>query len=399
MKYIKLFLIIIAITIVCFLAVDFVLSQCGITPEHLKKTSVKANKNAYHTIVVSHNIYHHGLNKNLDTVVRWGNVNYRLCTNKFGFKVSCTDKETEKDKEAEKKFDIAFIGDSFTESVGTSYEGSFVGMYAQKHPEYSVVNLGVGSYSPSIYLTKIKYLLDNDFVFKHIVVLPDISDIQDESNSYIIDNGIVVNKGKDVVNKSDYIDYIKKNLIIKHDENNKNIAVKFIFNILNNKHIQYVRSKIRKYFTFTFYCMMRFNDTFYPYNSSWNRSYWTVDQDIQGYNNEGVKGGVAQAMEAMHKLKQLCDRHGIKMSVAVYPWPAQLMFNERGHPGVQIWRDFCAAENCANFIDANTFFYNEIEHSYLTAVLKKYYIDEGDFHFNESGNKAIFEVINKSFKP
>ena len=39
---------------------------------------------------------------------------------------------------------------------------------------------------------KIKYLLNNNFHFKHVIVFIDISDFYDDSNFYIIDKNFVV---------------------------------------------------------------------------------------------------------------------------------------------------------------------------------------------------------------
>lgn len=67
------------------------------------------------------------------------------------------------------------------------YEESFAGRFAAKHPEYKVANLGVASYSPSIYFKKVEHLLSRGYTFRHVVVLPDISDIWDENKRYRMD--------------------------------------------------------------------------------------------------------------------------------------------------------------------------------------------------------------------
>lgn len=94
-------------------------------------------------------------------VDKWGPLKYRLCTDANGFKASCHAKSSD-----DKNFDIAFIGDSFTEGIGLPYEETFVGVIAQNMPTLKIANLGVSSYSPSIYLSKVKYLLDHGFFLK-----------------------------------------------------------------------------------------------------------------------------------------------------------------------------------------------------------------------------------------
>ena len=46
------------------------------------------------------------------------------------------------------KFDIAFIGDSFTEGVSLEYKNTFVGQISNYLSNYKIANLGVVSYSP-----------------------------------------------------------------------------------------------------------------------------------------------------------------------------------------------------------------------------------------------------------
>ena len=72
-----------------------------------------------------------------------------------------------------------------------SYENSFVGKFASNYKDLKIANLAVSSYNPTIYLIKLKWLLDNGYSFKHIYVFIDISDIQDESRYFVSSEGIV----------------------------------------------------------------------------------------------------------------------------------------------------------------------------------------------------------------
>ena len=55
-----------------------------------------------------------------------------------------------------------------------------------------MASLGITSYAPSIYYSKIKYLIENNYKFKHIIFFIDISDLYDDSVFYKLDdNGIV----------------------------------------------------------------------------------------------------------------------------------------------------------------------------------------------------------------
>lgn len=360
-------------TLLFFMVADASLTAMGLDPFS------KQNKTRAFVTGEKHPIYHHDLKKNLDHEASWGPFNYRLCTNEYGFKISCNDLG----KAASKSYDLAFIGDSFTEAVGMDYENSFVGMYAAKHPDVSVVNLGVSSYSPSIYYTKIKYLLDKGFTFKHIVVLPDISDIQDEAKYYQLT--------KDLTRVEDKI------MPAKGQE-------KAPFPGAPRERAD--RDKIfwEKYFGFTWFLNLKLYNTFssadikmQQFNLVPERAGWTHDQNMPDYGLYGVQGGIDQAVQSMEKLKQLLDTHGIKMSVAVYPWPAQLMHNDRGHPGVTVWKEFCERVSCYSFVDANTPFYDAMEKMPLMDVLNTNYLP-GDFHFTPAGNTLVYKSLDEMLK-
>ena len=74
--------------------------------------------------------------------------------------------------------------DLFVEGVGYDYEETFVGIFDNK-TKLKIANLGVSSYSPKIYLSKIHYFIEKGFFFKHIVIFIDPADILDDSK-YIL---------------------------------------------------------------------------------------------------------------------------------------------------------------------------------------------------------------------
>ena len=369
MRQVKNIASIVLITIVLFLLCDFTLSHLGFTP-HRKHNSTTA-------ACYVHPVYHYDLKPNLDIFSPWGPITSRLCTNSFGFRVACSSAgETRKD------FDLAFIGDSFTESIGTTYEDSFVGLYAQTHPQLAVVNLGVRGYSATHYWKKIEFLLRNGFTFKHIVVLPDLSDISDEASLAVDEksDASVVQAG------ASEDTHEKAAKVAIQDEN-------FFHKIL------------KTHFKFTWYMNSRIYDYFYIDDDAvfkklveYPPGEWTRNIESPNFGKEGVRGAIQKNLTKMRKLKQLLDTHNIRMTIVVYPWPTQLFFENASHLGMQIWKDFCAKEACYNFIDANPYFFDEIERSSRRAVIEKYYI-RGDIHFNTEGNKKLFEAINAQLTP
>ena len=369
MRLAKNFISIVLITILLFLACDFIVSHLGFSPDRKNNSTTAA--------CAAHSVYRHDLKPNLDIISPWGPITSRLCTNQFGFKVACNHAG-----EIRKDFDIAFIGDSFTESIGTTYEASFVGLYAQKHPGIAVANFGVRGYSASNYWKKIEFLLNNGFTFKHLVVLPDISDIADESAYRDEKHNAVVENSKHSSSREE------KEGSGEEKTNEKNKFHKFLMQHL--KFTWYINGLIYDYFYFD-------DEVVFKKLIAYPPAEWTRNIDSPYFGKEGALFGIQKNLEYMRNLKKLLDERNIKMTIIVYPWPTQLFLENRSHLGVQIWKDFCIKEDCYNFIDTNPYFFDEIEKSSKREVIKKYYI-HGDIHFNEEGNKIMFKIINTHLK-
>ena len=113
--------------------------------------------------------YHHDLRPNSHWVENWGWQTSKIYTNNLGFK----DKEIRNVKFKENN--IFFIGDSFTEGLGVEYENSFVGIIENKitseFDNFTVLNAGLSSYSPIIYLSKFNYLIKKKIPITKVFVV------------------------------------------------------------------------------------------------------------------------------------------------------------------------------------------------------------------------------------
>ena len=106
---------------------------------------------------VSSPIYHHAILPNIDKVEKWGGkIEKRVITNSLGF----FDKKIRIVKKIDKnKKRLLLIGDSFIEGSGLPYEDTVAGLLDKNLGEdFEILNSALGSYSPSIYYKKIKYI-------------------------------------------------------------------------------------------------------------------------------------------------------------------------------------------------------------------------------------------------
>ena len=320
-------------------------------------------------IRIDHPVYHHTLREN---IVYSSNVSfigtYELCTNNFGFKSKC--KQIDK-----KKFEYAFIGDSFTEGTPIEYNDTFVGLFAEK-TGYKTENLGIASYSPKIYLSKINYLIDQGFQFNHIIVFIDISDFYDDTNFYSIDENFIVTQ-KNFKEKS-----LKRKKFLR-----KNFP-------LTNFYL-YV---IRKYKIKNDELMVTQNNIMPTFNQKTNlKAKWTYSKtdNLEGYTI-GISKGNKIMTDQMIKLHEILQKNNIDLSLAVYPWPHQLKYDVKNSIHVKIWRDFCK-DRCKNFIDYFPIFFDEMNKSSYLDTYNKYYF-RNDPHFNKEGHKVLANKLIDIFK-
>jgi lysophospholipase L1-like esterase len=373
--------------------------------------------------------YHHALQANYAGPAYWGPFDYWVCTNASAMKSPCSDKNS-----TEKNFDIAFIGDSFTEGVGVNYEDSFVGMVAKAHPELKIANLGVVSYSPTIYLKKLEDYLNRGYTFKKVIVFVDIGDIMDEAfyfenssgnvqlTSEIIHPGVVPwlkrTFKKNLPLTYETIHYAKKGwlevtqsgkpsliatatTVEKPLPTTSSLAItaaeppaeppkqsvdSIVLNAAPAQHPQPSAEKLPLPIE-----EKKKSKNVWIYDREYTRSAWTYNLNSPGYGDLGVQKSIEKAAHQMERVAALLEKNNIKLSVGVYPWPAQLKFDQVNSLQVQLWKKFCETR-CENFYDTFPAFFNAVQTLGIDATIYKYYF-QGDMHFNREGNALVAETI------
>jgi hypothetical protein len=313
---------------------------------------------------IQHDIYHHSLLPSFDGIVEWGGVPYRVCTDGNGFKSDCENVAT-----SQTSFDVAFIGDSFTEAIGMPYEDSFVGMFADAYPGANVANLGVISYAPTVYRAKVEDLFKREYRFNHVIVFIDISDIQDESIYYRDSSGYVRQATKTSGGGRPLAgikNYVATNFSL----------FTYAYRSIKQVLIGGPREASEDVFTR-------------------ERSEWTYNQFSNAYGDLGVAGSLEKAVLEMTLLYEFLERNGVSLSVGIFPWPAQISEMSRNNSDtnlqVDIWSDFCT-NRCEYFVNMFSTYYNLIENSSVDEVYQTYFI-QGDVHYNREGNRLIKQAL------
>lgn len=359
-------ILIIIITISLILFIDFFLGK------KIMKL-IKNNKDNKHLLVtrekptIKNSQYKYNFKKNLNQKAFYIR-DYTICTNKISLRVDCEDENKDN-----LNYDILFIGDSFTEGVAQPYKKTFVGIFEEK-VKFRVGNLAVSSYSPYVYYNKIKaYSKKINFNnLSEVIVFIDISDVEDDikTNSQINNNEMLIS--------SDINDNkIKKfNLVLIKTFLKKQFPISYelAFNIKN----------------------YNLPSPKYRYIKKYPRSAWTYNENFVDYD---VQRGVDLNIYHMTKLYDFLKSYNVKLSIAVYPWPNTLLYDQASSKQVKIWKNFCV-NRCSSFINYFPIFFEGKEKLKLNEakkIIKKYYI-KGDMHFNTLGNKKISDELIKLYK-
>ena len=311
---------------------------------------------------IKHPIYHHELKKNSEG---GGSISEKYYSNSLGFRdFSKKDISIETDKKR-----ILLMGDSSTMGLNNEYSKSFSGKITKyfEKKNIEVLNGGATSYSPTIYFTKIKFLIEEKKLkFDELYLFIDISDTFDDVYRYKLD---------------------AKGNVIDADEKVKEIS-----------YINFLKIFIGNNFTFFFIILDYVNDFFSPdlsndkfainhQNNLWN----ITEEDYELYGKRGLKKNI----EFLNKIKKLLDKNNIKMKVFIYPWPGTIYYYTGNTVYEKTWENWAAQNEVPIYNYVKEFEYIKDLNLDVTERLKiiDKHFKKLDMHFNENGNLLFFNKI------
>jgi lysophospholipase L1-like esterase len=304
---------------------------------------------------IAHPVYHHDLGPNVDVIARWGDAEYTMRTDELGLRAA----SVPSDAPHPSRQRLLVIGDSFVEGVGLAYEETFVAGLAARLATrgVEVVNAGVVSYSPSIYLVKTRFLVEErGLSLDAVLVLLDVSDIEDEAVYYrIADDGTVTREDTGGLRDA-LFDFVERNTIL----------------------LSSLRTLARR---------LREDRAAPRPEDALNRAraLWTHDEAAWGEYGER---GLGLATERMNALARFLDERAVGLAIAVHPWPDQIVHGDLESVQVRHWRAW-AAERGAIFIDL---FPSFIGSRPADEVLDAHFI-AGDVHWNARGHGLVARAL------
>lgn len=298
---------------------------------------------------------------------------YEVETNSFGFRKEPRTADP-------KKYDVLFLGDSFVYGANGRWENTFVGMFS-KSSSLSVLNGGVGSYSPTAYLYQYKKALQLGLLGRGhtIVVAVDISDVQDEAGIWI-DGDLHPRKTEDELLNRPLASEAVGSFRLRMKESFP--LIRTIFRFIRH----YVFDPDLRSPT-TLINLPRSAFTHQEWSTLEKKNAWAAPHE--GYAPLGVAGGLEKIERKISEISQLAKSNDAKLYLLVYPWPAQIANKDKFS-----WSDFmsgfCLKISCDGVIDTIPVFRDLALKE--TDWMEKYYI-RGDIHFTTKGNRIVADKL------
>lgn len=315
--------------------------------------------------------FHHGFKPNSQFVDFFGRLKANYSINSLGFR----DRKSRTIQLKTENYRIVFLGDSFTEGIGFAYPDTFVGIVdeALSQEGIEVLNAAVASYSPIIYYRKTKYLIEEvGLHFDELVVYMDLSDIYDEVERYEWDEKEnVITKRRD---GQDQKDSKVESMAVDTVERPRRTSISrwFITKLDHNSLIFRLSS--------TFYRWWWIHQHSSP-NENSSMASWSIDETAyEAYGQRGLE----KAEKNMERLLELLRAHDIKLTVAVYPWPTQIVRKSELCKQLEFWEGW-ARRHGVDLINHYPDFMNRAS---TEQTIKRYFIQD-DCHWNKQGHRLI----------
>lgn len=364
-------IIILVIVLISTIASDVLLTSAY---SYYKNKQKKQKQRTLKEIRIENTVYHHTFKEYSNSSESLIFGDYTIFTNSLGFK----DGSSRNILLQSENHRILFMGDSFTEGVALDYENTFVGMIDAelKKRKVEVLNAGRGSYSPIIYWRKIKYLIEDvGLKFDEVVVFIDIGDAKDEAVFYDLTDNLNV---------------------ISRPNLNETLTDSQADQAYQGSPILFIKSFIALNTTVIYHVLNALYDSFglgdeeggdwaTQLSFSEDKGKWTINKEA--YNKFG-KEGVVLMQIYMNRLLKLLRKHKIGLTIAVYPYPSQVWFEDIDSIHVNIWGKW-SQDNNVKFLNYFPEFVSKgLLKSEKLQILKKYYFP-GDVHFNKKGNEVL----------
>ena len=315
--------------------------------------------------------------------------NMRLISSIDSFKVF-TDKNSLRysgNKRVPNENNIIFLGDSQTFGVGSDWQNTFIGILEKNLSNYNLYNLGVPSYSPSVYDYSLKKFLGKKKIeVDKIFVLIDLTDVSDEANRWEINDNIPKLTNEKI--------FYKKNVGFSK------------FKKENFKGLYLISSKIRSFFRNINKEKKNKQNQYRPVDGNPTGAFiYTDHKALTGCNNKnkktewwrcgGVKIGLNKIEKNIIELGKSAKKLNSEFYIIIMPWPDSLKFGQTKLNWEKFNSNLCLKAECTKLINLFPKFKNLKQTN--KDWLKILYLNN-DIHLTKKGNMLVADqIINNVF--
>jgi len=277
-------------------------------------------------------------------------------------------------KKDKNKKNILIFGDSFTFGVGLEYEETYAGIIKKKFKNYNVYNYGVGSYSPTVYLYRLKNVINENIRPDKVLIFLDLTDVIDEAGRWYFDEDKEKPK-------------LRTNFIYKNSSKENKDFIKNNFKLSTNiiSHLNYNLRNLRSYLKQLFFKKNKIKTsiqgsfTYLPKNQLDNRFWEKSFFDI----------GIKKIKDNFKEFENVAKKHDFDIYLVVYPWAETLEFGQDYFNWSEFAKQLCNYNNC-HLIDAiPNFLEYKNKNSHWNSDL--YFVN--DEHFNAGGAKLLSTIV------
>lgn len=342
------------IFIILFLLLDFILSN----------TIFNANKNSCYQIEK----FFYSLKKNCSGFDKFKSSfpTVKVLTDNEGLRIGKNTKRNNQEK-------IFIFGDSFTFGVGLEYEKTFSGILENKFRENSFYNFAVGSYSPTVHLFNLEKQINLGNFPKKIILLLDMTDVNDEAARWRINNG-----KPELLNSKHYDEFYKKKKFF-----HKNFTISRRFIHFMNYQTRILRSQINPK-----------NEDYLKTSLQAGFTYRELNELGDHYKNDIFNLGLDKIKKKISHISDISKKIDSEFYLVIYPYAETLVYGQQKFNWENFANEICTNNNC-KLINAFNIF-REYKNNNIKWYSDLFFI--ADEHFNAGGNKLLAEeIINKIF--
>lgn len=243
-----------------------------------------------------HPTLHHALNPNVESFSKWGDAIISYSTNSLGFRDRVVRHIAKAPSRGRR---VLILGDSFSESLGVKFEDAFPfqlqELLQHEGTETEVLNAGVVSYSPRFEYRQLREFLERGYETDLVVLMLDISDVNDEGKQYIGWEGY-----SDEERESKYRDQQLEIETALREEGS-------LANVMYPRLWRRIRPQ---------------ESTLSPRYERIPRFQWTEQPEMRAL--QWVDSGIAIVSEFVGRIDALCAERKIAFYLGIYPHPTQL---------------------------------------------------------------------------